>query len=47
MDILPRLVYVLHKLVGGSQGFSSQIEKMNDRFIVVLEHKFKVGDFVV
>ena len=32
--------------MGGNQSFSSQMEKMNDRFIVVLEHKFKVVDFV-
>ena len=36
-----------HKLVGGNQSFSSQMEIMNDRSIVVLENKSKVVDFLV
>ena len=36
-----------HKLVGGNQSFSCQMEIMNDRSIVVLENKSKVVDFLV
>ena len=36
-----------HKVVVGNQGFSSQMEKMNDRKIVVMESISKLVDFAV
>ena len=47
MDFLPRLFFMYHKVVVGNQGFSSQMEKMNDRKIVVLESISKLVDFAV
>ena len=46
MDIFAQVSFAYHKLVDGNQGFSSHMEKIIDRFIVVPEHKFKVVDFV-